>query len=461
MQLKLIGVFLCLGACTAVTVIVGGGAAGIAAASRLITHGHRDVIILEARQQVGGRIRTAKDGSRVIEYGAEWIMGEEGNVLYDLARQHNATMVPLEESADEYATATGDMITDAQIDAFWDNYQKVLAKLKSEERTVEQVFEGESISKTEQDLEKAIYKYYFESITPVANWSNEIGANFGSYASIEGSTALSIKEGMESLLQILMENAKSVNWNEIIRFGHHFQNVEWFDRENPLITYSISDEISTMKADNVIITVPLGVLKMHHETLFTPKLPAKKALAIKTLQYAVVNKIFITYESAWWPQGANLHVIWKSGLGNEISESDEWIKNVFGFFSRENNPNTLVAWVIEKDDFSLENATDFSIITETLRRAFSKLGYHIPEPISVVATKWGSDPYSRGSYSYRGTEAYRKGVSNADLQETLINKNGKPTVFFAGEATHSKYYGTLHGAIESGYQAADEILKQA
>lgn len=53
-------------------IIVGAGAAGFAAASKLISHGFQNVLILEAEQRIGGRINTIPFGTGVLDIGAQW-----------------------------------------------------------------------------------------------------------------------------------------------------------------------------------------------------------------------------------------------------------------------------------------------------------------------------------------------------------------------------------------------------
>lgn len=55
--------------------------------------------------------------------------------------------------------------------------------------------------------------------------------------------------------------------------------------------------------------------------MFTPSLPQNKILAIQTLAFPVVNKIFLTFEKEWWPKSANLHVIWTENDTKELKVS--------------------------------------------------------------------------------------------------------------------------------------------
>lgn len=53
-------------------IIIGCGAAGIAAGTKLIKHGFKNVILLEAENRIGGRIHTIPLGENVVDLGAQW-----------------------------------------------------------------------------------------------------------------------------------------------------------------------------------------------------------------------------------------------------------------------------------------------------------------------------------------------------------------------------------------------------
>lgn len=69
--------------------IIGAGASGIAAATRLIENGLTDVTILEAEDRIGGRINTIPFGDGVIDFGAQTCHGKTNNAVYDLAFKHD------------------------------------------------------------------------------------------------------------------------------------------------------------------------------------------------------------------------------------------------------------------------------------------------------------------------------------------------------------------------------------
>ena len=82
-------------------------------------------------------------------------------------------------------------------------------------------------------------------------------------------------------------------------------------------------------------------------------------------------------------------------------------------------------------------------------------GSRLPQKVTgSVVTRWHSDEFSHGAYSH-----VSPGGSFSDYR-TLARPLGDQ-IFFAGEATHPTYPGTVHGAYLSGERAAREIMKLA
>merc|ERR1711971_1532300 len=73
-----------------------------------------------------------------------------------------------------------------------------------------------------------------------------------------------------------------------------------------------------------------------------------------------------------------------------------------------------------------------------------------PQLVSARVTSWGKDPLTRGSYSFLSNRSLP--CSSARLAEPVGG------LLFAGEATHSSYFGTVHGALDSGRREAERIL---
>lgn len=69
-------------------IIVGAGASGIATAAKLLENGFNNIVILEALDRIGGRIHSIPFGKGWVDLGAQWCQGEEGNVVYELVKDH-------------------------------------------------------------------------------------------------------------------------------------------------------------------------------------------------------------------------------------------------------------------------------------------------------------------------------------------------------------------------------------
>lgn len=78
----------------------------------------------------------------------------------------------------------------------------------------------------------------------------------------------------------------------------------------------------------------------------------------------------------------------------------------------------------------------------------------VPDPLQTVFTRWGSDPFSLGSYSHVAV-----GASGRDDYDILVESMGDGRVFFVGEATNRHYPATMHGAFLSGLREAANISR--
>ncbi|KAG8237515.1 hypothetical protein J437_LFUL017565 [Ladona fulva] len=93
-------------------VVVGAGASGIAAATRLMKSGVNDIIVLEAENRIGGRVFTTEFGENEVDMGAQWVHGEKNNVVYEMAEPHDL----LESSSSHYpetsfVTSAGELVS--------------------------------------------------------------------------------------------------------------------------------------------------------------------------------------------------------------------------------------------------------------------------------------------------------------------------------------------------------------
>lgn len=114
---------------------------------------------------------------------------------------------------------------------------------------------------------------------------------------------------------------------------------------------------------------------------------------------------------------------------------------------------------------TLESLTDSAVLEELLpllHAAFAPSRPPPPPPLEVRITRWGSDPFSFGSYSYDrvgSTLAHRTNLRAAEAVDLPTGDAELPRLFFAGEACSADAPQCVHGAVETGYQAAAEALR--
>lgn len=210
------------------------------------------------------------------------------------------------------------------------------------------------------------------------------------------------------------------------------------------------------KAKYVLSTLPLGILKSSHSTLFKPSLPLTKVTAIRNLGFGKVNKILIYYKNPFWIPGiAGYKMVWEHDKPPTFSIK-AWAKHLTAFKEIKYNPNILVAWVtgqaaLDLEDIPLSEISD--VCTGVLRHFLQDTT--IPKPDNIIMSKWCSDPYSKGAYTY-----IKKGEGIDDmysLAAPINDSKGHPIILFAGEATDIDSYASVHGAMVSGEREASRL----
>ncbi len=192
------------------------------------------------------------------------------------------------------------------------------------------------------------------------------------------------------------------------------------------------------------MTLPLGVLKRGNVE-FQPQLPDTKKNAISRLGVGTFNKVYLGFENTFWPEQTS----WIQYMG---PNSSEW--PMFFSLKKYTGKSVLVAFNVGSFAEKLEGKTDSETVSsamKVLRLISNQNGWRLSDPTAFRVTRWGGDPYARGSYSYVPVGA---SLSDFDSIGSQINSR----LFFAGEATSSSHYMTAHAAYLSGLRAANQII---
>jgi monoamine oxidase len=188
--------------------------------------------------------------------------------------------------------------------------------------------------------------------------------------------------------------------------------------------------------------LPLGVLKKG-AVEFSPALPPEKQAAIQRLKMGLLNKIVLKFPEVFWSPKAYYFSRLRENSGNTLE-----FLNMYHYLKEP----IIVGLNCAAYARSLEQLSKDEVVTAAMTELRAIFGAKVPEPIATTVTKWNSDPFAYGSYSYVPV-----GASQRDFNILAANIEGK--IFFAGEATLAAYRGTVHGAFLSGEREAKNILR--
>ncbi|KAK3919508.1 Peroxisomal N(1)-acetyl-spermine/spermidine oxidase [Frankliniella fusca] len=213
-------------------------------------------------------------------------------------------------------------------------------------------------------------------------------------------------------------------------------------------------------ADHVICCVPLGVLKAQASQMFSPPLPQFKLKSIDKLLYDTVDKIFLEYDRPFLnPEVSEVMLLWDSEeCCSEATEmKNKWYRKIYSFSKI--SETLLLAWISGKEAEYMETLSHEEVAetcTDILRKFLNDP--FVPKPRSCICTTWGSQPYTRGSYTAIAVGASQDDIDNVAQPLYSNDQQVKPVVLFAGEHTHSSFYSTVHGAYLTGRSAAQILL---
>jgi monoamine oxidase len=413
--------------------VIGAGMAGISAARNLQDAGHT-VIVLEGRDRIGGRVWTSRQWDTPLDMGASWIHGTRGNPLTAIADAIDAPRrVTDYDNAILYDT-DGTLQSDrawGEIERFTVQAAQAISAVQSgsDQSIAEAIaasFDLDSLSEMEQRQAAFAWNIQLEQefaadIGTLSAHYLEEGTNFG------GEDVL-FPEGYDTLVNHLATDLD-------IRLNQAVTRIAYSDTG---VTVTTDSDI--FEADRAIVTLPIGVLKQG-DIAFEPALPEKKQTAIDALGAGVLNKIYLQFSEVFWERSPD----WLSYISEAKGEFTSWL-NIYRYTDRP----ILLAFNAGTFGQEIEAWSDAQIIDRAMATIRLISGQDSPDPINAQITRWHSDPFARCSYSYPAVGM--TDTTRADLAAPMGDR-----LFFAGEATHSDYPSTVHGAYLSGQREAERI----
>ncbi|MBG0814606.1 NAD(P)/FAD-dependent oxidoreductase [Planomonospora sp. ID82291] len=455
-------------------IVIGAGLAGLAAANALASAGV-EVLVLEARDRLGGRIRTAEIGGSDIDLGAAWIHDPRGNPLTRLCERAGVRRLPYalddliagaalvgEGGVRVRGSGRSRLVRDAA--GFEDAAAGLAARAASSGGPAARAGSsggpaaragssggpaapgGAAEAGREATLGALIDAYCArEADADRREWTRFIlrtvvETELAASAAELSAAVLDVPEpygggddvpegGYRRLITALIPDAA-------VRTGAAVRTVR---AEGSGVTVETTDG-RTERGSHVLVTVPLGVLKAG-AIGFLPALPPPKARAVAALGFGDFEKVVLRYGSRHWDEA------------------------VTGFLVRHGN-TPLRAWIdatgpagaptlVALAGGPAGRALSALAEEEVLRRARDVLatatGARLPAPEASAVTRWRNDPFARGAYAH-----LTPGAGVAAIEALAAPVAGR--VLFAGEATCPVRFGHADGAFVSGVREAKRLL---
>ena len=400
-------------------VVIGAGAAGIAAARRLFDAGGVSVLVLEARERAGGRAWTIEAGGHPADLGCEWLHSADRNMLAPLAERLGFTINRRRPDWTTRLSRSGE------------------SKDAEEEWVREREAHYWAIHRAAQGAEDVPAS---SVLTPGGRWNALFDAT-STWANAVELEHLSVKDNDRY-------EDSGINWRLREGYGTLFTALA----EGLPIAYGTAARLvahggrclrietgrGTVAAVRVIVAVPTAAIA-GEDLAFDPPLPDKLAAAAG-LPLGLADKLFLRLDGE--PEGVRDELFLvgstrrRETMSYQVRPMGRPRINCFfgGRFAAQ----------LERDgiDAMAAVATDelVGLFGSGIRRRLSPL----------AASFWRADPFARGSYSYAKP-------GHADDRARLAEPvDGR--LFFAGEACSPNFFSTAHGAYETGLRAADAAL---
>ena len=446
-------------------VIVGAGWAGLGAAKSLKESGLQNILILEARDRIGGRTHTMTDfypdSDDPVELGSEFLYTRWSNEVVDIFdRDH----IKYTEFRDTFATFTsagrlGSVEDQQLISDLWTHGFLEYAGSKSKEKDLDY---DTLLSEYKEEEEEALGSFDEQYLDlEHAQISLEYAAD---------TSQLSTRETLDFLRQGCMENDMAVSSVEGGGYGKAFENlasdiadniqlesvvtaIDYF-QDDAVITYSGKDgSVAQARASTVLMAVPLGVLKTN-SIKFTPPLPARKKDAIENMGVGALDKFIMYWDDQAMASAPNFSASWDSYMDSdwlglvtpETQTSEIW--TTFLNTRPYTGKYSLTGWIAGMEALAMENLSDDIILKAVMSNLRTIFASDVVPPTRYVMTRWSQDEYTRGAYSFP--------LVGENFAETaaILGKPVGETLFFAGEHTSTDWSGTTVGAFETGQAAA-------
>ncbi|UJR11112.1 hypothetical protein I4U23_015294 [Adineta vaga] len=406
--------------------IIGAGIAGLEA-TRLLEQNGIQTIVLEARNRTGGRVHSIRSkNGLMLDMGARFIHGLRGSIpsgqltnpIWDYIREVNIPtcttgqhdflglgpstdsifLLTLQHWYVEYSAFVREQTRSASSNVSFAYYVNLFAQqrnLSSEQHDALYYFAYFTIADREGAELEAIGAKGYLDLTSV---------NYGEEPVI-------CDAGYMAITDRLAKDLKDIRLNQIVTKINYTDN----------IVHVFTEDGQIYRADYVLLTVPLGVLKSKGIE-FYPTLPQWKLNAIDRIGFGHYEKIYLLWDQPWWNT-----------------------TNFYFFRPPSINSSELRFWA----SANKWNGVPIKEIQTSLQAMFPHIV--IPSPTEIYMSNWNADPFSHGSYAYIS-------INQSYEDPFRLSEPIQSRLLFAGEATSTDNYGYSHGALITARREVTRLL---
>jgi monoamine oxidase len=404
-------------------IVIGAGGAGLVAAKTLIAQGV-SVLVLEARNRIGGRAFTDDSLGVAWDRGCSWLESSNVNPWMSYARQNGFDVF---EDKTARAIYDGPRRMDESETA---GYRAVVERMERElERAGRRGLDIPAAAAFTQDT--LADPWYPMAMDDLTGWEGVEPSNFSaldSWQYAENGPDFVIPRGYGTLLA---HYAKGID----VRLKTPVTRIRWGGRGVTADTGA-----GQASARVAVVALPSAVIA-EGSVIFTPYLPAEVLQAHHDLPLGILDKVALKFRKNVFPSERSEVLRMKRDDGRGLT-----------YLTRHWDSNVCIAIARGRLARELEGQGEAAAIEHALDELTAMLGGDVRKQFGEgAATAWAADPYARGAYSHCVPGRYG---ARAILARAVGDR-----IVFAGEHTEQAAYGTLHGAYLSGVRAAREARR--
>ncbi|CAO3665076.1 unnamed protein product [Umbelopsis vinacea] len=420
--------------------ILGGGVSGISAAKNLAAKGITDFVIIEARDELGGRAHDIEFAGVRVEKGCNWVQGLGTNPINQMAIKYGLKTVTDNSENVAFYDNHGPINATKEYNAFGDALSAIndlaVKRQKNNEVDISVRTALELVGWVpETSVEQAVEYYGFDwefgedpdvSSNFYADVNNDsYDGNFGPDS--DGNNFVIDQRGfkyifLEEAKQFLKPNDPRLLLNTTVK------NIKY---SNSGVVITAKDG-SKIEADYAISTFSIGVLQ-HNDVTWSPKLPDWKRVGLYGFHMTTYLKLFLAWDKPFWDLNTE-YIVYADPDSRGYYNAWQNL-NSPGFFPQNTTSNIFFVTLTQDQAYRVEAMADSEIkkeVTEVLRSMYGK---DTPEPDHI---NWPI----------------------GELEQHHINmKAPVKRVWFTGEAMSREYYGFLQGAWIDGGETGNKVAQ--